>query len=298
MSKNLPPPPVKRGGGLGRGLAALIPDDVVQAASAPRGAQIVSVPLDAIQRNPEQPRTRFDGELLEELASSIRNHGVLSPLLVRPIRSGGYALIAGERRLRAAALAGLSEVPVLVRSDADSAQVQLELALVENLQRDDLDPVEAARGYSRLVDDFGLTQEDVARKVGKDRATVANALRLLRLPEHVLQLVQDGKLSAGHARALISVEDTAALREIVARVLAEDLSVRATEKLVALRAAPRSKARKSEPDRALRHLTERLSRRFSTAVEIKPKARGKGGRISIDYYSPEDLERILALLQD
>lgn len=290
--------PARRLGGLGRGLAALIPDDVVSAASPPRGAQIVSVPIDSIQRNPEQPRSHFDGEAIEELAASIRAHGVLSPLLVRPLRGGGYVLIAGERRLRAAGLAGLSEVPALVRSDADTARVQLELALVENLQREDLNPVEAARGYSRLMDDFGLTQEEVGRKVGKDRATVANAVRLLRLPEHVLQLVAEGKLSAGHARALVGVEDSAALREIVARVLAEDLSVRATEKLVALRSAARTPARKVEPDRALRHLTERLARRFSTAVEIKPKARGKGGRISIDYYSPEDLERILGLLQD
>lgn len=294
MSGSQPP----RRGGLGRGLAALIPDEVVRSAGAPKTAQIVSVPIDAIQRNPEQPRLRFGAEPLEELASSIRAHGVLTPLLLRPLRGGGYALIAGERRLRAAGLAGLSEVPALVRSDADSPVVQLELALVENLQREELNPVESARGYGRLIDEFGLTQEEVGRKVGKDRATVANAVRLLRLPEHVLELVAEGKLSGGHARALVGVEDSAALREIVARVLTEDLSVRATEKLVALRAAPRTPARKGEPDRALRHLTERLSRRFATAVEIKPKARGKGGRISIDYYSAEDLERILSLLGD
>lgn len=290
-----------RRGGLGRGLAALIPDTVLEAtASLPRdepGGSVRKVPLTEIRPNPEQPRRIFDRQALEELANSIRTHGILSPLVVRPGRDG-YVLIAGERRLRASGLAGLEEVPVLVRTDADDAEVQLELALVENLQREDLDPVETARGYARLQQDFGYTQEEIASKVGKDRTTVANALRLLKLPEKVLDLVQQGRLTAGHARALVPVQDPAVMREILSQILARDLSVRATERLVRSRSKVRRAVRKTvELDRAIRTVSNMLSRRLSTAVEVKPKARGKGGRIVIDYYTNEDLERIMQVIK-
>ncbi|MCB9743722.1 MAG: ParB/RepB/Spo0J family partition protein [Alphaproteobacteria bacterium] len=287
---------------LGRGLAALIPDDVMS--SAPdagdaRKGRVLQVPLDELKPNPEQPRRHFAPEALQELAESIRTHGILSPIIVRPERGGGYVLIAGERRLRAAGLAGLTEVPALVRDDAEHAEVQLELALVENLQREDLDAVEAARGYERLQQDYGYTQEEIARKVGKERATIANALRLLRLPDNVLRLVQEGRLSAGHAKALVPVEDPAVMREIVSQILARDLSVRATERLVkSRREVKRQVATRSELAPAFRHLSQELSRRMSTAVEIKPKARGKGGRVVIDYYSAEDLERIIGFLRE
>lgn len=292
MNQNPP-----RRGTPGRGLAALIPDDVMES-SAPepqtageRGS--LRVPLDTIQPNPEQPRADFDATALEELASSLREHGVLSPLVVRPRAGGGYVLIAGERRLRAAALAGLSEVPVVVR-DAATPELQLELALVENLQREDLNPIEAARGFARLQQDFGYTQEHIARKVGKDRATVANALRLLKLPESVLKLVQDGRLSAAHARALLPLEDEAALREVLSQILSRDLSVRAVEALVRARLSqPRRAGRPSRQSPAMRYATELLTKTLNTGVHIQPKARGDGGSIVIDYYSNDDLERLI-----
>ena len=190
--------------GLGRGLAALIPDSALDGdALQSSGSQHRIVPLDEIKPNPEQPRTVFATEALGSLASSIKIHGVLQPLVVRRV-DGRYVLIAGERRLRAAALAGLSEVPVLVREANDGSE-QLELALVENLQRTDLDPVESALGFQRLMRDYAYTQEDVARKVGKDRSTVANGIRLLKLPDFALAALREGKISAGHARALLPV---------------------------------------------------------------------------------------------
>lgn len=282
----------------GKGLAALIPDDVMDASppepSEPGERGVLRVPLDLIQPNPEQPRVDFDPAALEELSASIREHGVLSPLVVRPRPGGGYVLIAGERRLRASGLAGLAEVPVVVRVDAASPEVQLELALVENLQREDLNAVEAARGFARLQQEFGYTQEHIARKVGKDRATVANALRMLKLPEAVLRLVQDGRLSAAHARALLPLEDEAAQREVVAQILSRELSVRAVEALVRARlAGPRRGGRPARQDPAYRYAGELLTRALNTAVRIQPRSRGQGGSIQIDYYTPEDLERLI-----
>lgn len=275
---------------LGRGLSALIPDDLFADAPAP-AATATFVPLAEIQPNPEQPREHFDAERLDELAASLREHGVLSPLLVRPRDGGGYTLIAGERRLRAAGLAGLDEVPVVVREDAEDADVQLELALVENLQREDLDVVEAARGYRRLQQAFGYTQEEVAQKVKKERSTVANSLRLLKLPEQVLQLLRDGRLSGGHAKALLSLPTAAQQIDVAARILAGDLSVRATEALVRQK---KSAPTKKPADKALRRLSETLTRELSTKVEIKGGR--KKGRIVIDYGSPEELERLVELL--
>ncbi|MED5370750.1 MAG: ParB/RepB/Spo0J family partition protein [Myxococcota bacterium] len=285
---------------LGRGLAALIPDDVLDSApqKAP-GNKVLELPLGEITPNPEQPRSHFDEQRLKELAASISEHGVLQPLLVRSQPGGGYILIAGERRLRAAGLAGLESVPALLREGADHGDVQLELALVENLQRQDLDPVESARGYHRLQQDYGYTQEQIALKVGKERATVANALRLLRLPDKILNLVREGRLSAGHAKALLPVaDDNEVLRSIVAQVLAKDLSVRATEALVRGRRKVKRDAVKSKRhDKALRYVSDILSRSLSTQVDIKPKGRGEGGRILIDYSSAEELERLIEVLR-
>jgi ParB family chromosome partitioning protein len=285
---------------LGRGLAALIPDDVMDAAPRPAGqGKVLSVPLNQVQPNPEQPRRSFDEDRLRELSSSISEHGVLSPILVRPRAGGGYVLIAGERRLRAAGLAGLETIPALLKSDASDGEVQLELALVENLQREDLDAIEAAMGYARLQQDYGFTQEQVATKVGKDRVTVANALRLLKLPAKVQSLIQEGRLSAGHGKALVPVADEpVVLRSIVSQVLARDLSVRATERLVKIKRTVRHQAvRSKQKDKALKYVSDILTRSLKTQVAIKPKSRGGGGRIVIDYYSAEELERLIETLR-
>lgn len=285
---------------LGRGLAALIPDDVMEAKPqiGPKN-KVLDVPLAEIQPNPEQPRTHFDPQALKDLCASIQVHGIIQPLLVRSKPGGGYVLIAGERRLRAAGLAGLESVPAVLRLDAGEGDVQLELALVENLQRQDLDAVEAARGYRRLQQDYGYTQEQVAKKVGKERATVANALRLLRLPDSVLNLLREGQISAGHAKALLAVEDAQVLKSVVAQILSKDLSVRATEALVrSLSKKTKAKgASAKKADKALRYVSDLLSRTLSTAVNIKPKARGEGGKIVIDYSSPDELERLIEALR-
>lgn len=281
---------------LGRGLAALIPSDILDVSEGPKGA-LRMVPLDQIRANPEQPRTLFNGPALEDLAESIRNHGVLTPLLVRRDERGGYVLIAGERRLRASGLAGLSEVPVWVREDVNSRE-QLELALVENIQREDLDPVETAESYRRLVDEFGMTQEAVARRVGKDRATVANAIRLLKLPEFVLSEVRHGRISAGHAKAMLSLPDETRLRQALRAIIEGELSVRAAERLVAQLLKP--KRREAEPGgsrAALARVSDELTRAMGARVRVQPGARTGAGRIVIDYHSGEELERLIASLR-
>lgn len=283
--------------GLGRGLAALIPDSALEMDVAPteRGALRV-VPIDEIRPNPEQPREVFDKDGITELAASIQAHGLLSPLVVRKME-GRYVLIAGERRLRAAALAGLKELPVLVR-EADEPALQLELALVENLQRTDLDAIEGARGFQRLIDEYGYTQDQVATAVGKDRSTVANAVRLLKLPEFVLATLRDGRISAGHARALLALTDEDDLREVLSKVVAQGMNVRQTERLVAerVRIPTVLAAQQRQKERVLDYATKMLQEALHTSVAIRPKARG-GGRIVVDYADAEDLERLIGLLR-
>jgi ParB family chromosome partitioning protein len=210
---------------------------------------------------------------------------------------GQYVLIAGERRLRAAGLAGLTEVPVVVR-EADARVEQLELALIENLQRSDLDPIETARGYERLIEDFGLSQDDVARRVGRDRATVANAVRLLKLPEFALQVLREGRITAGHARAILPVENHDDLRGVLGKVLAQQLSVRATEALVqkVLKTPKSVRQEREKRERAYDYATKLLSEALHAPVEIKPKPKG-GGTIVVNYGDAEDLERIIELLR-
>lgn len=275
---------------LGRGLAALIPSDLLAVSDQPRGA-LRMVPLDQIRPNPEQPRIVFSGPALEELAESIREHGVLTPLLVRRDERGGYVLIAGERRLRASGLAGLEEVPVWVREDVGTRE-QLELALVENLQREDLDPIETAESYRRLVDEFGMTQEAVARRVGKDRATVANAIRLLKLPEFVLQEVRIGRISAGHAKAILALPDEPRIKAALAEIMASDLSVRSTERLVTMLLKPRRRP-PAEAPAGLNRLSEALTRALGTRVKLQAQARGGKGKIVIEFHSAEELERLV-----
>lgn len=285
---------------LGRGLSALIPSEILDAPSLPgfdpgasKGA-LRMIRLDRIQPNPEQPRFFFAGPALEELAESIREHGVLTPLLVRRGADGGYVLIAGERRLRASGLAGLEEVPCWVREDVSSKE-QLELALVENIQREDLDPIETAESYRRLCEDFGMTQEQVARRVGKDRATVANSIRILRLPDFALGELRAGRISAGHAKALLSLPDDDLIRTALREVVSQDLSVRATERKVKAMMAPKRKPVRAAPP-SFPHQAERLTRTLGTRVRIEARAKGERGRIVIEYYSEEELDRLVRQL--
>jgi ParB family chromosome partitioning protein len=281
---------------LGRGLAALIPSNIldtnpaIPVPSRSNTGALRMVPLDQVRPNPEQPRVRFSAAALESLANSISEHGVITPLLVRRGEGGGYVLIAGERRLRAAGLAGREEVPVWVREEVGN-QEQLLLALVENIQREDLDPVEMANAYQRLIDDFRMTQDQVARRVGKDRTTVANAVRLLKLPTFAMASLRQGDITSGHAKALLSLGDELKIRKALDKVLGEGLSVRATERLVQGMLKPkRSKTRLSP---VYRHATALLTQSLGTKVSIEPRARGNRGRIVIDYYSVEDLTRLV-----
>jgi ParB family chromosome partitioning protein len=282
---------------LGRGLAALIPQDILEtpgrrekiSVSTNRGA-LRLVPLDQIRPNPEQPRLRFNAIELEGLASSIAEHGVITPLLVRTAETGGYILIAGERRLRASGLAGLDEVPVWVHDQVTSRQ-QLLLALVENIQREDLDPLETAMAYQRLLEEFSLTQSEVAKRVGKDRTTIANALRLLKLPDYVVEELRAGVISAGHAKALLSIHDEGKMRKTLNEVVSKELSVRATERLV--QKMLQNRRSKLPQPAAYRHATALLTSTLGTKVRIEPKARGDKGRIVVDYYSKEDLMRLV-----
>lgn len=282
--------------GLGRGLAALIPDDLVSDIPVSDGERVLEASLAEIIPNPEQPRISFCEDSLRELSQSIGEHGVLQPLIVRNGDNGGYILIAGERRFRAAGLAGLKRVPVVVKGNLDGS-VQLELALVENLQREDLNPIDGAKGYLRLVEKYGYTQEQVSAKVGKDRATIANAMRLLKLPDEVLELLVSGRLSAGHGKALLGVSKKSDLRRLVAQILNGGLSVRATEKLVkGLKPTSRRAAPERQRDKVLAYASDMLTRSLSTQVKISGRSNG-GGKIVIDYHSNEDLERLMEHLR-
>ena len=268
--------------GLGRGLEALIPHRS-QAAGA------VDIPLDRIRENPRQPRRRMDDAALATLTASIREHGVIQPILVTETIDG-YRLVAGERRVRAARQAGLERIPALIRELAE--RQQLELALVENLQREDLDPIEAARGYRQLIDEFGFTQEDLAARVGRARSTVANTLRLLALDSTVQAAVADATISEGHARAIGGLPNGHQARVLVA-VVADDLSVRQTEELVRRVREPKSGADtppKRPTDPELERVEEDLRRALGTKVRLARSRRG--GRIVIEFYGDDELTRL------
>lgn len=265
---------------LGRGLGALIPPSSPAEDHTP-----TLVPLTAIQPNPMQPRQVFADAGIEELAESIRQKGILQPLLVRPM-NGGFELIAGERRFRAAQRLGLKHVPVTVR-DANDGEL-LEMALIENLQRENLNPLEEARAYRRLLDEFQLTQEEVAARVGKDRSTVTNVLRLLQLPAAIQDEIERGTLSAGHARALIGAGPEATRLALAREVVTRRLSVRQTEQLVKRAARPAVSA-------DLRAAEQRLTEALGTRVRLLQRRAG-GGKIEIDYYSLEELNGLIARL--
>ena len=285
---------------LGRGLSALIPQAAPVAAvpnvvaEAPPRNGVLKLAIESIHRDNAQPRRYFDETKLAELTESIKAQGVLQPVLVR--KDGqGYKLIAGERRWRAAQAAGLKEVPALVR-EVTEAQA-FELALVENLQRADLNPIEEAEGYHRLQDEFGLTQEQISQRVGKERSTVANALRLLALPNDVKGLVADGSLSMGHARALLGVPRLPEMQALAAQVASQKLSVRDTEKLVQQRRTHKKdggRPHKQSPQ--VKALIEELQRRLGTKVRLTEKSPGKG-TLEVDFFSYDDLDRLLKLLR-
>jgi ParB family chromosome partitioning protein len=270
--------------GLGRGLAALIPQ---RSGGAPAPTELA---IDRIRRNPLQPRQRFDADDLATLTASIREHGVLQPILVTEIVDG-YQLVAGDRRLRAAAAAGLDRIPAIVRQLDE--QAQLEVALVENLQREDLDPIEAATGFRRLIDEFGFSQERISERVGRARSTVANTLRLLDLAPAVQAAIADGRLTEGHGRALggLSPEHQ---EHVFSTVIDQGLSVRQTEELVRRLRQPRPPApdvdTRSARDPDLERVEEDLRRSLGTKVSLARSR--KGGRIVIEYYSDEELGRL------
>ena len=270
--------------GLGRGLAALIP----QRPQTSSGS--IDIALDRIRENPRQPRTRMDDAALATLAASIREHGVIQPVLVTETIDG-YQLVAGERRVRAARMAGLERIPAVVRQLAD--REQLELALVENLQREDLDPIEAARAYRQLIDEFAFSQEDLAGRVGRARSTVANTLRLLDLHPAVQGAVADGRISEGHARALGGLEADRQAR-VLATVIDDDLSVRHTEELVRRLREPRPEAIATRLNRTTDPEMERVEEDLRNALGTKVRlARSRrGGRIVIEYYSDDELGRL------
>jgi len=278
---------------LGRGLDALLGERTPAASPAAAGNRALLIcAVDEIRPSPGQPRIRIDEPHLEELAASIRQQGIIEPLLVRRDPSGaGFILIAGERRWRAAQRAGLRELPVVVREA--TPREAFELALVENLQRQDLDPVEEALAYRQLVDEHGLTQERVAERVGKERSTVANAIRLLGLPDGVRRLLESGQLTAGHAKALLALRSPERMLGIAEEVVRRGLSVRATEALV--RADGRVPPRAAAPSVAVRDLEARLRARFATRVRLRTREGGRG-RIEIVYHSLDELDRLLELM--
>jgi ParB family transcriptional regulator, chromosome partitioning protein len=279
--------------GLGRGLGALLPQSAPPAPVAPNRTYF-RIGIEELYPSPEQPRRKFDEAELAELAESMKVHGVITPLIVRPRPGGGYYLIAGERRWRAAQRAGLHELPVVVQ-EVDE-QEAFERALVENLQRSDLGALEEATAFQRLVDEFGLTQDQVAERIGKDRSTVANAIRLLKLPPGARQLVEDDKLSMGHARALLGLDDVAAIERTARTVVERALSVRQTEALVQRERAPsKAKPRRATPQKSasVRDLEERLTRSLGGRVTITEDEPGKAGCIEIRYVDLDHLDRLL-----
>ena len=277
--------------GLGRGLNALLGDPELSA----QGDGAVSLPISQVEPGLNQPRKRFDQEALDDLTDSIRVHGIIQPLTVRRLASGYYQIIAGERRWRAAKAAGLTEVPVVI-IEADDRKV-MELGLIENLQREDLNPAEEARGYQVLMEEYGLTQEQVAQQMGKSRPAITNTLRLLALPDDLMAMVESGALSAGHARAILGAPTAALQREAARQVVERQLSVRQTEALVRALQKPQREPKKSDPDLGLylgeleKDLTGRLGRKVTISH------RGKKGKIELEYYGDQDLEALLSLLQ-
>ena len=294
--------------GLGRGLDALLgasnaaqsaadndqPGEQAQASASEDGA-LKQLPVDLVQRGKYQPRKDIEPESLQELADSIKAQGVMQPIVVRPVSDRKYEIIAGERRWRATQLAGLDVIPAVVRDVSDEAAIAM--ALIENIQREDLNPLETAEAFHRLIKDFDLTHDDLSKKVGKDRATVTNYLRILKLPLEIKKNIAGGSLSIGHAKALLQVENQRLQKEIAARILRKGLSVRETEALCKKAVSgkpPQSKSGQAK-DPQIASLEEKLIHSLGTKVRLIHKS-NKRGRIEIDYYSLEELDRLLDIL--
>lgn len=274
---------------LGRGLGALIPQRPEPAPQpAPSASGMLELPIDQISPNPYQPRKTFNEASIEELARSVREHGIVQPLVVTRV-GDRYKLIAGERRFRAAQKAGLTSVPVVVKGDLTEGDA-LQIALIENIQREDLNPIEEAVAYHQLHEEFGLTQEEISKRVGKERSTVANFLRLLKLPESVKKMLAAGQLSMGHARALLAVESARKQEQLAERVVKRNLSVRQTEMLAAESAPGGVEKKEKAKDVFTADAEEKLQRTLRTKVEIDRKRRG--GVIHIRFASEDDLIRI------
>jgi ParB family chromosome partitioning protein len=263
--------------------------------------ELREVDIDLIEPNNVQPRTRFDETQLEELAQSIKTNGVVQPILVRKTEGGRYQIVAGERRWRAAQRAGLQRIPSVIRVVPDDKM--LELALIENIQRQELNAIEEAYAYKRLIETFNLTQETVAQRVGRDRTFVTNYLRLLRLPEDIQQLVEESKLSMGHARALLGIDDADKQREIARDIIDKSLSVRDTERTVkrvvageSTNPAPAPVPSERGSDANTRAAESKLRRRLGTQVHILPNQSGEGGKIEVQYYNEADLQRVYEMI--
>lgn len=281
---------------LGRGLGALI-EGVEKEVLEKKVEPNLQIPVDQIDSNPFQPRTVFDDESLGELAASIKQLGIVQPLTVRETGTGRYQLIAGERRLRAARIAGMTHIPAFVRTADD--QAMLEIALVENIQREDLDAIDVAISFSRLVEECRLTQEELSERVGKQRSTVANYLRLLKLPPEIQLGIKNKQITMGHARTLISIEDPGIQIKIFDKIISNDLSVRATEKIVrAIQGGNNKNQDKNERQKKLNddflQLSSHLEKIFSSKVTLRINEKGKG-KIVIQFNSPEEMERIMSV---
>jgi len=273
---------------LGKGLDALIPE---------KGEEVLHLEINRIFPG-EQPRKIFRDNSLKELAASIKEKGVLQPIIVSRLGDGSFRLIAGERRWRASQIAGLKKIPAIVKNVA--SKEALEIALIENIQREDLNPVETAEAFNRLLKDFNLTQEELSEKVGKERATVANYLRLLKLPEEIKSLISDGSLSMGHARAVLSIEGRAHQIEAVRKIITKGLSVREAEALaknISLAGTKKLKGHKAHKAPEIASLEDKLIKSLGTKVRIHHKGK-KGGKIEIEYYSLDELDRLLEILMD
>jgi ParB family chromosome partitioning protein len=279
---------------LGRGLSALISEDTPKQ----ENNGLLEIDIDLIQPNPEQPRTRFTDDALDELAQSIRANGIVQPIVVRK-KGANYEIVAGERRWRAAQRAGLQKVPSVIKEVSDDKI--LELALIENIQRQELNAMEEARAYRKLVDSIGLTQETIADRVGKNRTVITTFLRLLKLPDDIQKLIEEEKLTAGHGRALLMTEDADAQRRIARSVMDMSLSVRETEKAVKRIGKDESqtvdkKEVKSKLDANLQAAETKLRRKFGTQIRIVPDGKGTSGKIEFEYYGESDLDRIYQML--
>jgi ParB family chromosome partitioning protein len=280
---------------LGRGLSALLTE-----ASSSNNEELKDIQVDLIEPNNLQPRTSFDDQHLEELSQSIKENGIVQPILVRRTAGAKYQIVAGERRWRAAQRAGLHTVPAVIREVAD--EKMLELALIENIQRQELNAIEEASAYKKLIDTLGLTQETVAQRVGRDRTFVTNYLRLLRLPEDIQRLVEKSKISMGHARALLGIDDPSKQREIAKSIIEKGLSVRETERTIKRLINREDKVQEGKSaliiDANIKAAETKLRRRFSTQVKIAPNQQGEGGKIEFHYYNDTDLQRIFSLLNN